>query len=99
MTCFIRIKSAFILNLCSIFKFNASVAFPTDFWPLFGQNAEWTVKVANELTSLGNSGNVTVTLSRTLSMGNGCNLVGNPYSSYLDWTMAATAYTSVSSTA
>ncbi|MFZ4581905.1 MAG: T9SS type A sorting domain-containing protein, partial [Paludibacter sp.] len=46
-----------------------------------------------------NSGNVTVSLSRTLNKGNGYNLVGNPYPSYLDWTLAATANTNVSPTA
>lgn len=46
-----------------------------------------------------NTGNVSVTLSRTADKGKGFNLVGNPYPSYLDWTMAATANPNVLPTA
>ena len=57
MTNFTTIKSVFIFILCSFFTFNALAAFPTDFWPQFGQNTEWTVTSANELSFVGNLGN------------------------------------------
>ncbi|MFZ4726482.1 MAG: hypothetical protein ACOYMD_13690, partial [Paludibacter sp.] len=41
----------------TVFSFNASAAFPTDWWPQFGQNAEWTVTNSNELSFVGNPGN------------------------------------------
>jgi len=53
-----------LLKLCGIFflfqtllSLNASAAFPTDFWPQFAQNAEWTVTNSNELSFVGNPGN------------------------------------------
>ena len=43
-----------------------------------------------------NSGNVSLTLSRTESgSSRGFNLVGNPYPSYLDWSQVAAANTNV----
>ena len=46
-----------ILIISFTFSWNASAAFPTDWWPQFGQNAEWTVSNSNELSFVGNPGN------------------------------------------
>jgi len=50
-------------------------------------------------TGLTNSGNVTVTLSRTGTSQAGYNLVGNPYPSYLDWSKVAPANSNILPTA
>ncbi|MFZ4583292.1 MAG: hypothetical protein ACOYM7_11645, partial [Paludibacter sp.] len=46
-----------IIIISFTFSWNASAAFPTDWWPQFGQNAEWTVSNSNELSFVGNPGN------------------------------------------
>jgi len=57
MTKSIFSKSVFVLFLSSLFSWSALAAFPADFWPQFGQNAEWTVTGGNELSFVGNPGN------------------------------------------
>ena len=54
-----QISKFFVILILSLtfFTENASAAFPTDFWPQFGQNTEWTVTNANELSFVGNPGN------------------------------------------